>query len=96
MKRALLVVVELVVFLLLFLVGSLLPEFHVLPLWSVAAGTGRIFVLDGVVLMLAFYALLLLVGLARKRLATAWMNPTVALVLALVLGLLAKFGFKSL
>jgi len=96
MKRVLFVVLELVAFLAIFFVGSLLPELQVLPMWSVPVGTAKIFVLDGLVLMLAFYALLLLIAVARRRIALGWQNPTVAVVLALVLGLLAKFGFKSL
>jgi len=95
MKRVLFVVLELVAFLVIFLVGSLLPEVKVLPMWSVPVGK-EIFVLDGLVLMLAFYALLLLIAAARRRIAIGWQNPTVAVVLALVLGLLAKFGFKSI
>jgi hypothetical protein len=95
MKRVLFVVLELVAFLAIFFVGSLLPEFQVLPMWSVPVGTGKIFVLDGLLLMLAFYVLLLLIAAARRRIALGWQNPTVALVLALVLGLLAKFGFKG-
>jgi len=96
MKRALLIVLELVAFMVLFLVGSLLPELKVLPLWSVAAGPEKIFVLDGLFLMLALYVLLLLIAAARKRIAAGWQNPTIAIVLALILGLLSKFGLKSI
>jgi hypothetical protein len=39
--------------------------------------------------------LILLIAAARKRIALAFPTTTVAFVLALVLGLLAKFGFKS-
>ncbi len=96
MKKALFVVLELVLFLVLFFVGSLLPTVGVLPMVSVAAGADRIFVLDGLFVMVGVYLLFLLVGAARRRFAIAWQNPTIAVVLALVLGLLMKFGFKSL
>jgi hypothetical protein len=95
MKRVLWIVLDLVVFLVVFLAGSLLPELHILPMWSVAVGTGEIFVLDGLVLMLAVYVLLLLIAAVRKRLAIGWPVPTIAFGLALILGFLAKFGFKS-
>jgi hypothetical protein len=95
MKRALLIFLELVAFLAIFLAGSLLPELKVLPLWFVPAGPGKLFVLDGLLLMLALYLLLLLIAAARKRIALSWQNPTIALVLALILGLLARFGFKD-
>jgi FtsH-binding integral membrane protein len=62
---------------------------------SVSAGVGRIFVYDGVLLVVLLYVLILLIAAARKRIALAFPTTTVAFVLALVLGLLAKFGFKS-
>jgi hypothetical protein len=96
MKRALFVVLELVVFLVVFLGGTLMAGFNGLPKWSVAAGADHIFVLDGLVFMLALYVLLLLIAAVRRRIATGWQAPTLALVLALVLGLLSKFGFQSI
>jgi len=53
-------------------------------------------VYDGVLLMLALYLLILLIAAARKRIHFAWQNSTLALVLALILGLAMKFGFKSI
>jgi len=38
---------------------------------------------------------ILLIAAARKRINTAFPNATIALVLALLIGLLMKFGFKS-
>jgi len=96
MKRVLSVVLQFILFLIVFLVGSLLPAFHLLPSLSVAIGPGRIFIYDGLLLMLALYVLILLIAVARKRIHIAWPNSSIALVLALVLGLLMKFGFKSL
>ena len=96
MKRVLSVVLQFVLFLAVFLVGSLLPGANLLPMISVGAGAGRIFVLDGLFLMLGVYALILLIAAARKRLHTAWPNSTLALALAIILGLAMKFGFKSI
>jgi hypothetical protein len=96
MKRALFVVLELVIFLVVFLVGSILPGIHVLlPMMSVAAGPGRIFVLDGLLLAAAIYVVILLVSVARKRVRTAGMDATIAFVLAVLLGLAMKFGFLT-
>ncbi len=96
MKNVLFVVVEFLLFLVVFFLGSvILPGAGVLPVMSTAAGAGKIFVYDGVLLLLALYVFFLLVAVLRKRIFIAWQNPTIAAVLALVLGLLMKFGFKS-
>jgi hypothetical protein len=94
MKRALAIVLETILFLLLFLVGSFLPVFR-FPLWSVNVSATRYFVLDGPILMLALYAILLLIGALRHCLRSAAVNSTLALVLALILGFAMKFGFAT-
>lgn len=96
MKRAIWVVLQLVLFLAVFLIGSLLPGAHLLPMLSIASGPGRVFVLDGLLLMLAVYLLILLIEAARHRIRSAWLTSTLALALALALGLAMKFGFMSL
>jgi hypothetical protein len=96
MKRAISVVLQLILMLAIFFIGSLLPEFHILPMWSVSVGLDRIFVLDGLFLMLAVWVLVLLIGVARKTIRVTGVTSTLALVLALALGLAMKFGFKSL
>jgi hypothetical protein len=95
MKRAVWVVLQLILFLFAFLVGSLLPGAHLLPMISVGAGPGRVFVLDGLFLMVAVYCLILLIEAARHRLRGSWIPSTLALALALALGLAMKFGFMS-
>jgi hypothetical protein len=95
MKRILSIVLQFVLYLFIFGVGSLLPAFNLLPTWSLSTGPGRVFVYDGLLLMLLAYLLILLIAAARKRIAIALPNATIALVLALLIGLLMKFGFKS-
>jgi hypothetical protein len=96
MKKVLFVVLELVLFLVLFVLGSVvLPGAGVLPVLSVSAGVGRIFVYDGLLLMVVLYGLLLLIAAVRRRMVVGWLS-TIAFVLALVLGLLMHFGFKDL
>jgi hypothetical protein len=95
--KAILVVLQTVLFLLLFAAGSfLLPFFPALPVWQVQTGTGRVFVLDGLVLALLVYLLILGIEAARKRLRGPGGLTTLALALALALGFAMKFGFKSL
>jgi hypothetical protein len=95
MKRVLSILLQFILYLVVFGAGSLLPAFGILPTWSIAIGTGRIFVYDGLLLTLLLYILVLLIATARKRIALALPNATIALALAIVIGLLMKFGFKS-
>jgi hypothetical protein len=95
MKRVLSVVLQFILYLFVFGAGSLLPAFNVLPTLSLATGPGRVFVYDGLLLMLLVYVLILLLAAARKRLSFAWPNATIAFILALIVGLLMKFGLKS-
>jgi hypothetical protein len=95
MKRVLSVVLQFILYLFVFGVGSLLPGANVLPTLSLAIGPGRVFVYDGLLLMLLVYVLILLLAAVRKRLSFAWPNATIAFLLALIVGLLMKFGLKS-
>lgn len=96
MKRVFSVVLQFILFLVVFFFGWLLTGLNQLPTLSISTGPGRVFVYDGVLLMLAVYVLILLIAAARRRIHLAWQNSTLALVLALVLGLAMKFGFKSI
>ncbi len=95
MKRVLSVVLQFILYIVVFGVGSLLPAFNILPTWSISTGPGRVFVYDGLLLTLLVYVLVLIIAAARKRIAIALPNATIALMLAIVLGLLMKFGLKS-
>ncbi len=96
-KKATLVVLQTFFFLLLMTAGAFLP---VLPTfrslyWQVQTAPGRVFVLDGLVLTVAVYLLIVATEAARKRLRGAGSLTTLSLVLALVLGMALKIGFKS-
>jgi cytochrome bd-type quinol oxidase subunit 2 len=95
MKRALSFILQFVVLLVAFFVGSILPVFHVLPTWRINTGPGSWFVLDGFVVLLVIYALLLLFAAARKRLVSGAIVSTAALFLAVIIGLASKFPFVS-
>jgi len=97
MKRAIAIILETILFLFVFLAGWLLagiPSAHT-PNWQVNLSGNRYFVLDGIVFMFILYGLFLLLGMARHRLRSAVLTSTVAVVLALVLGLAMKFGFAT-
>ena len=97
MAKAILVVLQTLLFLLLFAAGSfLLPFFPNVPSWQLQIGPNRFFVMDGLLLALVVYAVILLIEAARKRLRGPAGLTTLALVLALALGLAMKFGFKSI
>ena len=96
-KKAILVVLQTLLFLILFIAGSFLPalpSFRSLY-FQVQTGPHRVFVLDGLVLALLAYLIILLIEVARKRVRGPGGLTTLALVLALVLGLAMKLGFKS-
>ncbi len=96
MMKVVLVVLQTLLFLLLFGGGSFLPVFTSLPSWQVQTGGHSVFVLDGLLMALAVYLLILGLEAARKRLNSAGKLTTLSLVLALILGLAMKFGFKSI
>jgi hypothetical protein len=96
MKKVIPTILKFIVFLIVFLVGSLFPPFHFERVLIATPGVTRIFVADGLLLMFALYVLIILVEAMRKRLRTAAPWTTLAVILAAVLGLMMKFGFKTL
>jgi hypothetical protein len=96
MKKVVATILKFAVFLFVFLVGSLFPPFHFEHILIATPGVTRIFVADGIVLMFALYVVIILIEVMRKRLRTAAPWTTLAVILAAVLGLMMKFGFKTL
>lgn len=97
-KKAILVVLQASLFLFLMTAGAFLPALPSFSslYWPVQTAPGRVFVLDGLILTLIVYLLILAVEAVRRRLRGAGGLTTLALVLALVLGLAMKIGFKSI
>jgi hypothetical protein len=94
MKKAMAVLVQFLLFLVVFAVGSFVwHPFHVQTVFAPA--DRRAFQWDGVLLMLLTYLLLLLIAAARKRLTRSGLTLTLALILAALAGWLLKFGFIS-
>ncbi len=82
--------------LVVFFVGSIFPPFHFERVLIATPGTTRIFVADGLLLAFVLYVLIVIVEAAGKRLRTAAPWTTLAFLLAVVFGLMMKFGFKTL
>lgn len=95
MKKAIFTVLQLILFVLIFGVGSLLPPFHLQHVLSSSPSATRIFVADGLLLMFAAYLLFVLAEALMKRLRTAAPWTTLAVVLATILGFMMKFGFLT-
>ncbi|MGH9596984.1 MAG: hypothetical protein ACRD3K_09325 [Edaphobacter sp.] len=95
MKKIIFTILQLILFLLVFFVGSILPPFHLEHTLITTPGFTRIFVADGLVLMLILYVVMLIVEALRKRLRTAAPWTTLAVILATVFGLMMKFGFLT-
>jgi hypothetical protein len=96
-KKVIFALLQFVLFLVAFFAGSVLPVFQLLPPNTMTFANGtRAFEWDGVLLMLAVFVLILLIEALRKRLRSAAPWSTLALVLAAILGLVMKFGFKDL
>ena len=96
MKNVVLTILQLILFLIVFFVGSLLPPFHIEHVLIATPGVTRIFVADGLVLVLVLFVLIFILEAVRKRLRTAAPWTTLAFLLAVVFGLMMKFGFKTL
>jgi hypothetical protein len=98
MKKALATIFQFFLFLIVFFVGSLFPlppPFHHERIVSSTPAATRIFIGDGLHLMLALFILILLIEAAMKRFRTAAPWTTLALILATVLGFMMKFGYLT-
>ena len=96
MKNVVLTILQLILFLIVFFVGSLLPPFHFEHVLIATPGITRIFVADGLVLAFVLFVLIVILEAARKRLRVAAPWTSLAFLLAVVFGLMMKFGFKTM
>jgi hypothetical protein len=94
--KIVLAILQFFLFLALFFVGSLLPALGLLPMKTIGAGYGRVFVIDGLFMMVMVYLLILLFQSVSKRLRSSGGLTTLTFVLALVVGLAMRFGFKTI
>jgi hypothetical protein len=95
MKNVIFTVLKFGLFLFIFFVGSFFPPFHFEHILIATPGFTRIFIADGLLLMLGLYIVIVLIEVLRNRLRASVPWTTLALILATVLGLMMKFGFLT-
>jgi hypothetical protein len=95
MKNVILFILQCILFLIVFCAGSFFPPFHYEHIIMATPGSTRVFIADGLLLMLALSILILIVEALTKRLRTAAPWTTAAVILATALGLWMQFGFLT-
>jgi hypothetical protein len=95
MKKVVVAVLQLILFLIVFFVGSIFPPFHFEHVLIATPGATRVFIEDGLLLTLVLYIIIVAVQVFRKRLRVSTPWTTLALALAIVFGLMMKFGFLT-
>jgi hypothetical protein len=98
MKKTLATILQFFLFLIVFFAGSFFPlphPFHYERVISTTPAATRIFIGDGLHLMLALFIVILLIEVLAKRLRTAAPWTTLALILATVVGFMMKFGYLT-
>jgi hypothetical protein len=95
MKKALVATLQFLLFLLVFVVGSFVPPFHMERVLLATPGMTRIFIADGFVLMIALFLLILLVQFLRKRIILYGPWTAAAFILATAVGFWMQLGFKT-
>lgn len=93
MKRAFLFPLQTLGFLVAIGAGSFGRPFHLQSVVAQDASSSRIFVWDGLILMLVLAAIVLLTELVSRRLRSQGPWTAAAMALAVVLGLAMKLGF---
>ena len=93
MKNFFFLCLQFVIFMIVFAAGSLFPPFHIEHVLTATPTYTHIFVADGLLLMIALYVLIVIVQAVTKRIGRAIPWTTIALVLAVIVGLYLKFGF---
>jgi hypothetical protein len=95
MKKVLSTILQVILFLIVFFAASLFPPFHIEHVLGIGPAGTRIFVADGLLLMLALFIVILIIEALRKRIVASGIWTTVAFLLATVLGFAMKFGFLT-
>jgi hypothetical protein len=94
-KNVFLAILQFILFFVVFAAGSFFPPFHVEHVLGSTSDGTRIFIWDGVLLMAALAAVILLIEALRKRISTSGPWTALAFILAGLAGYMAKFGFLT-
>ena len=95
MKKAVLTVLQFVLFFLAFAVGSFSLHPKLQQTLSVTPNGTRVVVWDGIVLMALLFVVILVIEAARKRIRISAPWTALAALLATVAGLALKFGLLT-
>lgn len=93
--RTLSILFQFVLFLVVFLAGSLLNPLHLRWGLTTSSTVTRYFVPDGLLLAFVLCGVILLIAALKKKLPSAAVTSAIALVLAIVVGFIARFGFVT-
>ncbi len=94
MKKALAVILQFLLFLVVFALGSFLHPFNLHWATTAAPGTTRYFIPDGLLLALGVFLAILVGQALRKRLCDSPLT-ILSFVLAVAAGYALKFGFVT-
>jgi hypothetical protein len=94
-KNVFLTILQFILFFVVFAAGSFFPPFHIEHVLGTTPDGTRIFIWDGVLLMTALFAVILLIEALRKRIGTSGLWSALAFLLAGLAGYMAKFGFLT-
>jgi hypothetical protein len=95
MKNVFAAVLQFLFFLIVFGVFSFIPPFHLEHVVGRNGEGTRVFIWDGLLIATVLFVLVLAVEAARKRIARAGLWTSGAYVLAVLVGLAFKLGFKT-
>lgn len=95
MKNVLVTILQFLLFLAVFAAFSFLPPMHLEHVIDRTSDGTRVFIWDGLLITALLFLLILAIEAGRKRIRTSGMWTTVAFALAVVIGLVAKLGFKT-
>lgn len=87
--------VQFVLFFAVFFVFSFVPPLHLEHVVGTTPDGPRVFIWDGLLIAAVLFVVILLIETAMKRIRTAGMWTSIAFVLAVVIGLASKLGFKT-
>jgi hypothetical protein len=95
MRKAIIILLQFFLFLIVFGAFSLFPPFHIEHVLSTTPTGTRMFIADGLLIALVVYLFIVLIELLMKRLRVSAPWTTIAFVFAAIVGFMMKFGFLT-